>query len=343
MFHDVAESAYAADILSQPDCLRRVRMGEVASSLQQVVGSLGRFTRIVLTGMGASHAALRPLWLSLIGKGYPAWLLESSEVLASALPLVDRSTLLIVASQSGRSAEIIALAGEASERGAMMLAITNDVGSPLARAAHAVVEIKAGIENAVSTKTYINTLGATISIRRILFGEPIDDVLDRTADALSIYLDTMAGRVRAMKDAVGVPERLFFLARGRSLAAAECGALIMKEAAKRPIEAQSVAQFRHGPLELADERLTVVLLAGSQPRDRELNAALDADLRTHGARTFLLDTNPPDAIMAIPPVLDDARPIAEILPLQLLSVAIAEQTGVVPGVFRHLSKVTTVQ
>ncbi|HEV7252498.1 MAG TPA: SIS domain-containing protein [Mesorhizobium sp.] len=336
------DSAYAADILSQPDCLRRVQMADVARSLDEVTRSIGRFAKIVLTGMGASHAALRPLWLSLLGRGYPAWHLESSEILEGGLPLLDRSTLIIVASQSGRSAEIVALADAAAERGAVLLAITNDVASPLSRAARAVVDIKAGVENAVSTKTYLNTLGATIAIRRTLLGEPPDDVLDRAADSLSVYLLMMSERVDAMKDAIGLPERLFYLARGRSLAAAQCGSLIMKEAAKWPVEAQSAAQFRHGPLELADGRLAAVLLVGSAQRERELNSALAVDLKSHGARTFLLDTGPPGAILAIPQVPDDARPIAEILPLQLLSIAVAQQTGVEPGVFRHLSKVTIV-
>lgn len=341
--HTLISTAYAADILSQPDCLRRVDIAEVAGCLEPVSRSFARFRRIVLTGMGASHAALRPLWLTLAGSGHAAWLLDTSELLGSMLPLLDGSSLLIAASQSGRSAEIVALAGEAKRRGVPLVAITNDLASPLAAAAQAVVDIKAGVENAVSTKTYLNTLAATIAIRRSLLSQPFDDTFERAADAMVVYLETMQERIQVMKGSIGLPSRLFYLARGPSLAAAEYGALITKEAAKWPVEAQSAAQFRHGPLELADERLTAVVLSGGGLRERELNASLVSDLMTYGARAFCLDVNPPDPVFTMPVVSEDARPLAEVLPLQLLSIAIAEQTGTQPGVFRHLKKVTTVE
>jgi glucosamine--fructose-6-phosphate aminotransferase (isomerizing) len=338
-----ARTAYAADILSQPDCLRRVDMPAIGKSLASISPSFGQFRKIVLTGMGASHAALRPLWMGFVGKGYPAWRVETSELLASMLPLLDSSTLLIMASQSGRSAEIIAGIEEATSRRSVVVAITNDPASPLAAGARAVVNINAGIENAVSTKTYLNTLAAAIAIRRALLGEPFDDTLPRAADALAAYLESLQDRIQVMKDSIGLPDRLFYLARGASMAAAEYGALIMKEAAKWPVEAQSSAQFRHGPLELADERLTAVILSGGADRERELNSALATDLRGYGAKVFRLDRAPSEPALRMPDIPGEARSLAEALPLQLLTIAIAEQAGTEPGVFRHLSKVTTVQ
>ena len=334
---------YAADILSQPDYLRRIDMAAVRESLVSVSLGFDRFSKILLTGMGASHAALRPLWIALVRKSHPAWLVESSDVLGAMLPLLDRSTLVIVASQSGRSAEIVALADEAQSRQSPILAITNDLASPLAAAATAAVDIRAGVENAVSTKTYMNTLAAGIAVRRSLLSEPLDDTVDRTADALAGYLEGMQNRIEVMKERIGLPDRLVYLARGSSLAAAEYGALIMKEAAKWPVQALSSAQFRHGPLEIADERLTAVVLSGEDQKERELNAALVTDLKRYGAKTFQLNADPNDPALAMPKVVGDARPMAEAVPLQLLTIAIAEQSGIEPGVFRHLSKVTTVQ
>ena len=78
-----ANATYATDILSQPDCLRPVDMAEVGKSLEEISRSFDRFGRIVLTGIGASHAALRPLWIGFVSRGYPAWLVETSELLHS--------------------------------------------------------------------------------------------------------------------------------------------------------------------------------------------------------------------------------------------------------------------
>lgn len=336
------DSAFAADILAQPDRLRQLNLQHLPETMASLGGEIGSFRRVVLTGMGASHAALRPLWLTLVSKGQQAWLVESSELLASFLPLVDGSTLVIAASQSGRSAELVALAGEIGARGGRLLAITNNVESPLADAAQAVIDIDAGEENAVSTKTYLNTLAVGLALGRLVDRRPLGDVLQRTADAMAGYLQQWRSHVEALKAEIGLPERLYFLARGTSMAAAECGALITKEAAKWPVEAQGAAQFRHGPLELADERLNVIILAGADERMRALNQALERDLVAYGARAFRLDHGAPSAALDIPETDADARPLLEIVPLQLLSIALAEQAGLTPGVFRHLSKVTTV-
>ena len=339
---DAFTNAYIADLLAQPDCLRRLSIIEVENAIAPVVAEIGKYRRIILTGMGSSYSALRPLWLALVEAGHPAWLVDAAECLGHFTPLIDASTLVIAASQSGRSAEIVALAEQIRSREGTLLAITNDPASPLAQHASAVVEIRVGVENAVSTKTYLNTLGVGLAISRIVLQRDYDDVLERTADQLDHYLDNWRQRTEEVKGAIGLPERLFLLARGHSLAAAEYGALIAKEAARWPVEALNVPQFRHGPLELADERLTVVILAGTNNVARQHNLALHNDLLGFGARSFWLGTGVEAGPLAIPATAEDATCIVEAVPLQLLSVAIAEQSGINAGVFRHLKKVTTV-
>ncbi|HUG60219.1 MAG TPA: SIS domain-containing protein [Methylomirabilota bacterium] len=334
-------SAFIADILSQPERLAALDAAAAARAARPLVGDIGRYRRIVLTGMGASFAALRPLWLSLVGKGHSAWLVEASEFMASCLPLVDGSTLVVIVSQSGRSAEIVVAVEAVAERGGRILAVTNDASSALADGADAVVEIAAGAEAAVSTKTYTNTLGALLAVEWAALGHPPGDDLARACEAMDRYLATWRQRVDAIKFAIGAPERLFYLARGSSLASADYGALIAKEAAKWPVEAESAAQFRHGPLELADPRLTTVLLSGDAGRERDLTAALERDLRRYGARVFRLGSDAGDGPLWIPEAASSVRPIVEAPPLQLLAVALAEAGGIEPGVFRHLGKVTT--
>jgi len=335
-------NAYIDDILLQPECLRRLRMKDVVEAVEPVGRTIGRYKRVLLTGMGSSHAALRPLWLSLVEAGNPAWLVDAAECLGHFTQLIDDETFVIAASQSGRSAELVALSSAIKQRGGKTLAITNDKKSPLAQNADAVVDICVGIENAVSTKTYLNTLGVCIALDRIFLGKDLDDSLERTADALETYLESWKERTERLKDAIGLPERLYFLARGRSLAAAEYGALIVKEAAKWPVEAQSVPQFRHGPLELADERLTTIIFAGREMIARAQNRALYTDLASFGARSFWLDEQPDEGPLTIATTDPDSRPLAEAVPLQLLSLAIAELSGIRPGSFRHLKKITTV-
>lgn len=342
MLKSLDQNDYIHDILLQPDCLRRLQGRDVADALESMGKSIEGYSRVILTGMGSSYSALRPLWLSLVKNGISAWLVDAAECLSHFPPLIDRTTLVIAASQSGRSAEIVALCEEVRSRHGRLLAITNDLTSPLAINAHAVIDIHVGVENTVSTKTYLNTLGVGVVIDRVLFGSASSLNWNATADLLSQYLADWRTHVDGLKETLGLPDRLYFLARGPSLAAAQYGALIMKEASRWPVEAQNVPQFRHGPLELADARLTVVILAGRDEVSRQQNRSLHKDLLGYGARSFWLDSEPGGGPLSIPASDVDTTCIMEAVPLQLLSVAVAEQAGIQPGSFRHLKKITTV-
>ncbi|MBR1806352.1 MAG: glutamine--fructose-6-phosphate transaminase (isomerizing), partial [Selenomonadaceae bacterium] len=74
-------------------------------------------------------------------------------------PIVDEKTLVIVVSQSGETSDTLAALKESKRRGAKTLAITNVVGSSIAREAHQVIHTWAGPEIAVaSTKAYTTQL-----------------------------------------------------------------------------------------------------------------------------------------------------------------------------------------
>jgi glucosamine--fructose-6-phosphate aminotransferase (isomerizing) len=340
-------SAYLADVLDQPSRLRALL---ASKSWEAMATRRSGCDRIVLTGMGASLHALLPAWLKIVAAGGAAWLIETAELLHGAHGLITDKTLVIAASQSGRSAEIVALADGRRVPG-QLVALTNDRASPLAAGADVVVAIESGEEKAVSTRSYVNTVVAASLAADVLTGRPaVDDVFRQAADAIDEYLLDWRERIDRLTDDVGLPQRLFLLARGASLAAAGCGALIIKEAAKHQAEAMSSGQFRHGPLELADPSTTTVVLVGDAEPDRERNLRLAADIGRYGGRVVLADTpRAPDAGAPQTPALPLAdvhgagRAIGEIVALQLLSVSLAEQAGIEPGVFRHLEKVTTVE
>jgi glucosamine--fructose-6-phosphate aminotransferase (isomerizing) len=224
--------------------------------------------------------------------------------------------------------------------------ITNDATSPLAEHADVAIGVEAGDEHAVSTRSYVNTVAAaTLAAERLLGLVSSESRLDAAADAIAQYLDSWRERVDRMKEELGLPKRLYLLGRGASQASSGCGALILKEAAKWPAEAMSSGQFRHGPLELADSRMTAIVLAGENEMDRQRNRRLLEDIERYGGRGVWADAGLSTNGSTLPIATADGagRGIAEIVALQLLSVAIAEQTGIEPGVFRHLQKVTTVE
>ena len=75
------------------------------------------------------------------------------------------------------------------------------------------------------------------------------------------------------------------LARGGARAAAEMGALTLKEAVGMPVESLQTAQFRHGPLELAGPELAAMVIA-TEPETRDLDLGIADELRRLGAAVW---------------------------------------------------------
>ncbi len=335
---------FIADIRSQAAALRDILASDVVRAVGDI--AIAQYDRIVLSGMGASLFALYPAWLSAVDAGAAAWWLDASELLTYAPALVTPRTLVILASQSGRSAEVVALLNSfEGRRPACLVGVTNDAESPLGQGADRMVPLLSGAEHTVSTRSYLNTLTAASVVTSAILGLNASVAsFYRTVEVLDRYLGPEWDRhVAAIGNALGQPERLVILGRGPALATAWQGALVIKEAAKVAAEGLGAAQFRHGPIELADTRLTAVILEGSAAT-ADLNRRLACDLQGWGAHVLWIGRQTPPGIMRLPtPEADGAaREVVDIVPLEIASVTLAEAHGVVPGVFRHGGKVTTV-
>jgi glucosamine--fructose-6-phosphate aminotransferase (isomerizing) len=296
------------------------------------------FARIVLTGMGGSLSALHPLALRLVESGATAMMLDTSELIHSMTKLLRDDTLVIAVSQSGRSAELVRLA-TLPERRAKMIAVTNTPGSPLATAADAVVLTQAGEEATVSCKTYVATLAALSALGDVLSGVPED--ASAAPAAMTSYLSSWESHVATLLPLTRGIRDLFFAGRGSSLAAACTAGLIVKEAARVHAEGMTSAALRHGPLEMSADHVFALVYEGD-PHVAELNRTLVADLRRAGARAHVAGPSAAQAVFQLPshPAI---RPFLEILPAQLLSLALAAHAGIEAGRFVHATKVTATE
>lgn len=337
---------YINDILAQPQALRDTlaALREPPASLSDIASDLQkhRYQRIVLTGMGGSFAALQPLWQTLAQAGHAPLLVETSELIYSAPALLQPDTLLIVVSQSGRSAEIVRVLEMAN--GATVLAITNTAGSPLAQKAQCALVTQAGEESNVSCKTYVTALAA-LALCGAVLGQgdwaAVHAQLAQSAGVVDFYVSQVDGISSLMAERV-TSNSLALCGRGASLAAAMCGGLILKEAAKFHSEGMGSAAFRHGPLELATTGLCVFVYEDT-PDVAPLNARLVSDVNAAGGHGYLIGPNAEDAVFRLPEVPAAALPILEILPAQMLSVGIARRKGIEPGMFIVNTKVTATE
>lgn len=340
------EGPYTRDLLEQPQALRRANAVGLPAELR-VIGELIRReprTAVVLTGMGSSFYALHPIAIQLGEAGIRATMLETSELIYYWPHLLGENTVLLAVSQSGRSAEILRLL-EVDGGRSSLIAVTNDATSPLATAADACILIDAGPESTVSCKTYLSTLLLLDRIGECLAGGDLADVPARSEQvilAVDDYLSRWREHVDEAQMCLRHVQHLVLAGRGPSLAAAYTGALIIKESARFPAEGMSSAAFRHGPLEMISQRLLLVMFDGDA-RSRALNRRLVHDVNSLDGRAILVSDQQTGGLFSVREVHPRLQPVLEILPAQMISLALAAREHHQAGNFSRASKITSTE
>lgn len=186
-------------------------------------------------------------------------------------PIVTKDTLVIVVSQSGETADTLAALREAQSHGAHVLAITNVVGSSIARDADDVIVTLAGPEIAVaSTKAYTSQLIAfyllalyLAEVRGTQTPEEVAHII-AAMQALPEQLESMLAKpdaIKAYAEQISKHEHLFFIGRGLDYAVAQEGSLKLKEISYIHSEAYAAGELKHGTLALIEEGIPVIALA----------------------------------------------------------------------------------
>jgi glucosamine--fructose-6-phosphate aminotransferase (isomerizing) len=339
------EGPYLRDILDQPRALQATLDAfRSDTELFERIGQLRRqaHTRMVLTGMGSSLHALCPLELMLTAQGENVARVETSELIHSMPSLIGSGTILVAVSQSGRSAETVRLL-KMNKQQAKVIGVTNTADSPLAQQADVLLLTQCGEEFSVSAKTYVGTLLALEVLGAAWCGEAAGNVQTELQAAPALVADYLAGwreHVRSLASEMEGVSRLFIVGRGRSLAACGTGALTTKESTHSSAEGMSSAAFRHGPMEMAGPETMVLVLEG-EAGIRALNSKLAHNIVDAGGRAELIGPDAKLAALRIPDKLTRLLPILEILPLQMITLALAANAGFEAGRFVHATKITT--
>lgn len=343
---DVVQGRYFADLMAQPEALRATWASLSATeSLEKIRRecSQGRFDRVVLTGMGGSFFGLHPLAMELAANGWTPMMVETSELIHYYPELLSASTLVIAVSQSGKSAETVRLL-EMNARRAKVIGVTNWADSPLAREADYAVMTAAGDEYTVSCKTYVTTQMALRMLGAVLGGGNAGARLRELESAAEVFREYLSGWQRHVDESTKMLDSVrdvFLVGRGQSLAAALTGALTIKESTHFHAEGMSSAAFRHGPFEMLKEGILVGVFAGDA-KTRELNERLVKDVGGTAARAALFAPDG-EGVCRLPEVPEALRTVVEVLPVQMMTLALAALAGREAGKFERATKVTAVE
>lgn len=274
-------------------------------------------------------------------------------------PLVDEGYLFVAITQSGETIDTLAAIREAKSKGAKVMAITNVVGSTVARESDSVIYTHAGPEIGVcATKTFTSQI-IIMYLMGLYFGKIRGTLKDADYKKIIEELHIIPNKIQSILNRADELKEIarhtfkhtcfLFLGRIFGLPAALEGALKLKEISYIHAEGYPAGEMKHGPIALTDAKTVVV---GIIPDDSVYDKMLSniQEVKARKASIFSIisegDKNSgkySDYLFEIPGTIEELYGILTIIPLQLYSYYIAKNLGKDVDQPRNLAKSVTVE
>ena len=355
------------EIHEQPKAVRDTMSQRIAKDGSAIVMDelkwdaqfLNSFDKIYIVACGTAYHA------GLVGKFYIEKLarimveVDVASEFRYRNPIVDDKTLLIVVSQSGETSDTLAALKESKRLGAKTLAITNVVGSSIAREADQVLYTWAGPEIAVaSTKAYTTQLILMFmlalymaEIRKTQTPERVRELIGLLKKIPAQVSETLSDvePIKTFAKRYGFNEDVFYIGRSLDYAVALEGALKLKEVSYIHAEAYAAGELKHGTLALIVEGVPVIALA-TQKSVYEKTLSNIKEVKARDAVVIGIAAEGDeelekyvDHVMKVPETDELLIPLLTVVPLQLLAYYAAITRGCDVDKPRNLAKSVTVE
>ena len=337
------------NILHQPASIQSVvdhQFGPGREALREAAMCIRKTGQVILTGMGSSLFACVPLVNYLAARGVAATLIEAAELLHSGLGISRPGSAVLLASRSGDTVEVAKLLPALREKQVKTIGVTNVAESALAREAHYPVLVHSFTDQMVAIQTYVGTLVTLLILGAEICGEPEArwrGDLEALVRELSRFIPDCVQHSAGWRKFLDSPGAIYVLGRGASLGSVSEGALLFHETSKAAAVGMSAGHFRHGPVEVVNPEFRALIFA-THSATQELDASLAADIRAIGGDARLIGA---DALQpglhfcpwpaGVPEIL---APAAEIVPVQIAALRLAQWRGIPAGEFRFAPCVT---
>lgn len=354
------------EIYEQPKAVRdtvKIHAGAhgevVFDNLNWTKADVNTFSHILITACGTAYHA------GLVAKYYierfahiPVSVEIASEYRYSH-PLTTEGTLAIVVSQSGETIDTLAALKEAKRLGAQSLAVTNSIGSSIAREADYTIYTLAGPEIAVaSTKAYTTQLVALLLLA-LYMGQVKGTVSQEEAARILRALNELPKHIEKVlesrdlmadfADKLKEAEDIFYLGRSIDYAIAMEGALKLKEISYIHAEAYAGGELKHGTLALITPKTPVIAVVTQNEIAAKMYSNIQ-EVRARGAEVIGIgyddDTEIEKyttSVVRIPRVDEFIAPILSVIPMQLLAYYTGIKRGNDVDKPRNLAKSVTVE
>ena len=346
-FADVYKGDYAhftlKEISEQPETI--FKAGEnTKNSIKAVSDYLKHSRNIYLTGSGTSYNA------SLVAKYLLAKYakIKSESIISSELQFspdsIEPNSIVIAISQSGESADVLEAVNIAKKNDCKIISIINSMTSTLSRESDIVIGMNCGPEIGVAaTKSFTSQLIILYKIIQELNGD-VEIDLDEISSSISKILEEH-NNIKKIANALKKISDIYVLGRGIHYPIAIESALKIKELTYIHAEGIAGGELKHGPLALMDDNVFVIII---NPEDSTYQDTLTSarEIKARGAKIIGISDKESDAYdywVKIPKTSELTYPIAETIPIQLLSYYCALEKDTDPDYPRNLAKSVTVK
>ena len=355
------------EIHEQPKAIRDTLSQRISADGKSIVMDelkwdadyLNSFNKIYIVACGTAYHA------GLVGKFYIEKLARTIVEVDSASefryrdPIVDDNTLFIAVSQSGETSDTLAAMKESKRLGAKTLAITNVVGSSIAREADQVLYTWAGPEIAVaSTKAYTTQVVLFFMLALYMAEIKGTQTKERVAELIKLLKEVpnQVGQtlsdvepIKTFAKQYGFNDDVFYIGRSLDYHVALEGALKLKEISYIHAEAYAAGELKHGTLALIVEGVPVIALA-TQKSVYEKTLSNIKEVKARDAVVIGIAAEGDeelekyvDHVIKVPETDELLIPILTVVPLQLLAYYAAITRGCDVDKPRNLAKSVTVE
>ncbi|KAK3865860.1 hypothetical protein Pcinc_028564, partial [Petrolisthes cinctipes] len=354
------------EIFEQPESVVNTMRGRINFDSETVVlggikehlSEIRRCRRLLLIACGTSyHSTIATRQLLEELTELPVMVDLASDFLDRNTPIF-RDDVCFFVSQSGETADTLLALRYCKQRGALIVGITNTVGSSICRESHCGVHINAGPEIGVaSTKAYTSQMISLVMFALMISEDRISaqprrseiiQGLRHLPDQIKEVL-TLDKKIQEISKVVFEKKSLLVLGRGYNYATCLEGALKIKEITYMHSEGILAGELKHGPLALVDEGMPIIMVC---TRDNVFVKCMNAlqQVTAREGRPILICSKGDEEIkkfatncLEVPKTVDCLQGLLTVIPLQLLSYHVAVLRGCNVDCPRNLAKSVTVE
>ncbi|MDG1996770.1 MAG: SIS domain-containing protein [Emcibacteraceae bacterium] len=331
--------------------------GEIRE-IPEIIDRLIKDSSVLIKGVSEDIKKQKPSVITTIARGssdHAALYLKYAIELTAGVPVASvgpsiasiynkklqlDNAVNISISQSGKSPDIVKMTEMARSSGALSVAITNNVKSPLSTVSNHSIDICAGAEKSVAaTKTFVASIVAGLLL--LAYWQDDEELMQAINDLPALVRKAIDCDWSILIDRLKHEQSIYILGRGPSMAISNEAALKFKETCQIHAESYSSAEVMHGPKSIVDNSFPVLALASRDESESSLIEVAES-LIEQGADVYM--TSVKDTAASKLPFVSSGHPLTDPLLLIISYYGfienLAKAKGLNPDQPPHLMKIT---